>query len=103
MPRDSESLTGWLATKWLIVAVALAELGLLASFDVRLGIAAGALFGGVAIVWLYLALRYGSLSGARSARRAMVESAEAHARNRRSADEKIRLGAQQRPDAAERP
>lgn len=75
MPVRSEGLTGWLSTKWLVTAVALAADGLLLGYDLRLGLAAGALIAVVAVVWLYIALRYGSLSGAPSARAALVETA----------------------------
>lgn len=88
MPLPSERLAGWLATKWLVGAAALAAFGLLLNHDLRLGIAAGGLLGVICAVWLYLALRYGSLSGAPSVRSAFVESARQHERNRRSAVER---------------
>lgn len=103
MPVPSERLLGSLAPKWIVAAVALASVALLANYDPRLGFAAGVLFGGVVLVWLYLALRYGSLSGARSVRSKIVESAATHSRNRRSAEARSGLAPQQRPDPAERP
>ncbi|MFO6446238.1 hypothetical protein ACLBKU_03750 [Erythrobacter sp. NE805] len=103
MPLPSERLVGWLAPKWIVAAVALAAVVMLASYDPRLGFAAGALFGGVIAVWLYLALRYGSLSGARSVRSSIVETAAVHSRNRRKAEARTGLGAQQRPDPTQRP
>jgi hypothetical protein len=87
--------------KWLVVAVALAADGLLMSYDVRLGIAASALLGVVLAMWLYLAMRYGSLSGAPSGRKALMAQVRVREDNRLSAA--ARLGAQQRADAADRP
>lgn len=103
MPVPSERLYGWLAPKWIVAAASLAASALLGSYDLRLGLAAGALFGGVVAVWLYLALRYGSLSGARSVRTSIVSSAAAHSRNRRSAEARTGLAPKQRSDPAERP
>lgn len=87
--------------KWLVAGVALAADGLLMSHDVRLGIAASALLGVVLVMWFYLALRYGSLSGAPSGRTALMAQVRARADNRRSAA--ARLGAQQGTDPSERP
>lgn len=87
--------------KWLVAGVALAADGLLMSYDVRLGIAASALLGVVLVLWLYLAMRYGSLSGAPSGRKALMAQVRVREDNRLSAA--ARLGAQQRADAAERP
>ncbi len=103
MPVPSERLAGWLAPKWMVAAVALAAFALLVNYDLRLGLAAGALFAAVALVWLYVALRYGSLSGVPSVRSSIVASAEAHSRNRRDAEAHTGLAAKQRPDPAERP
>lgn len=103
MPVPSERLFGWLAPKWLVLGVALAAFGLLMSFDVRLGIAAGALLGVVAVVWLYIALRYGSLSGAPSVRTSLVERAQQQEANRRLATTRAGSRPQQSPDPAERP
>lgn len=85
--------------KWLVAAVALAAVGLLASYDVRLGMAAGALFGVVVMLWLYVALRYGSLSGVSSVRVALVERARQQEALRRLAARRSR--AQQGTDPAE--
>ncbi len=103
MPVPSERLAGWLAPKWIVGAVALAAFTLLVNFDLRLGLAAGALFGVIAVIWLYVAVRFGSLSGVPSIRTSIVESAQVHSRNRRSAEARTGLAAQQRPDPAERP
>lgn len=103
MPVPSERLVGWLAPKWIVAAVSLAAVALLGNYDLRLGLAASALFGGVVVVWLFVALRYGSLSGARSVRSSIVMSAAAHSRNRRSAEARTGLAPKQRPDPTERP
>lgn len=103
MPVPSERQAGWLAPKWMVGAVALAAFSMLMSYDLRLGLAAGALFGAIAVVWLYLALRYGSLSGAGSVRTSIVNSAHQHAANRRSAAARTNSAPKQRPDPAQRP
>jgi hypothetical protein len=87
--------------KWLVAGVALATDGLLLSYDVRLGIAASAFLGVVLAMWLYLALRYGSLSGAPSGRSALMAQVRARETNR--LDAASRLGAQQGADPADRP
>jgi hypothetical protein len=87
--------------KWLVAGVALAADALLFSYDIRLGLAASALLGVVLAMWLYLALRYGSLSGAPSGRNALMAQVRVREGNR--LDAAARLGAQQRADAAERP
>lgn len=87
--------------KWLVAGVALAADGLLMGYDVRLGIAASAFLGVVLAMWLYLALRYGSLSGAPSGRGALMAQVRARETNRRSAA--AQLGAQQGADPADRP
>lgn len=85
MPVASERLAGWLSPKWLVGGVAVAACALLASYDVRLGMAAGTLLGVVVLVWLYIALRYGSLSGTPSVRTALVERSRQQSANRRRA------------------
>lgn len=87
--------------KWLVAGVALAVDGLLMSYDVRLGIAASALIGVVLAMWFYLALRYGSLSGAPSGRKALMAQVRLRESNR--LDAVARLGAQQGADPSERP
>ena len=101
MPFASERLAGWLSPKWLVAGVALAADGLLMSYDLRLGIAASVLLGVIVAMWLYLALRYGSLSGAKSGRSALMAQVRVRETNR--LDAASRLGAQQRADAADRP
>ncbi|RNJ62469.1 MAG: hypothetical protein EDM03_13585 [Porphyrobacter sp. IPPAS B-1204] len=90
-----------LSPKWLVAGVALAADGLLMSYDLRLGIAASAFLGVVLVMWLYLALRYGSLSGAPSGRKALLAQVRVREDIRR--DVAARLGAQQSADPAERP
>lgn len=99
MPSSSDDGT-LIAPKWLVAGVAAAAFGLLASYDIRLGMAAGALLGVVVLMWLYLALRYGSLSGAPSRRKALVAQARQQADNRRAAA--ARSGAQPGADPAGR-
>lgn len=88
----------WLSPKWLVLAVALTCDGLLISFDARLGMAATTVLLVVFAGWLYLALRYGSLSGAPSGRQALVARVQQQSSNRRAA---MRSGAQERPDLYE--
>jgi len=87
----------------MVGAVALAAFAMLMNYDLRLGLAAGALFGAIAVAWLYLALRYGSLSGVPSVRASIVESAQQHAVNRRTAAGRTNSAPQQRPDPVQRP
>ncbi|QDH33070.1 hypothetical protein [Porphyrobacter sp. YT40] len=88
-----------LAPQWLVPAVAVAADGLLLSYNVTLGLAAGALLAVLAAVWLYLALRYGSLSGTPSARVALAQRVRAQDELRRRAV--LRSRAQQGSDPAE--
>lgn len=99
MPVASERLSGWLSTKWLVSGVALVADGLLLNYDLRLGLAAAALIAVVAAVWLYIALRYGSLSGVPSVRTALVERSRQQAANRLRAER--RSGAQDGAEPAE--
>ncbi len=95
----------WLNPKWLVIGVALAAFGLIANYDLRLGLVAGALLGVAALLWLYLALRYGSLSGASSGRTTLVAQIRQQTSNRRRAATGTQnvSGAQQSADPAERP
>lgn len=96
----------WFDPKWMVVAVALAAFGLALSYDLRLGVAAGVLLGVIAVFWLYLSLRYGTLSDEpASGRKALVERLRSQTSNRRSAAARaqVRSGSQERPDPAERP
>ena len=87
MPVSPDDKRSWLKPKWLVIGVALAAFALIASYNLRLGLAAGALLGVVGAAWLYLALRYGSLSGAPSGRSMIVDRALEQARNRRRASD----------------
>ena len=72
--------------KWLVAIVALAAFALLIGYDLRLGIAAGVVLGVVVLLWLYLALRYGSLSdGPPRERKAIVAQFRQQQSNRRDA------------------
>ncbi len=104
MPVPSERLAGWLSPKWLIAGVALAAEGLLVNYDLRLAAAAGVLIAVVVAAWLYLAVRYGSLSGTPSVRAALVEQATRQSANRRSAESRMAAGsgAQQGADPSQR-
>lgn len=95
----------WLSPKWLVAGVALAVFALLLSYDLRLGMAAGALLGVALVMWFYLALRYGSLSGAVSGRTALVAQVRARESNRRSAAARVPRGSgpQDRADPSQRP
>ncbi|WP_066527134.1 hypothetical protein [Erythrobacter sp. CCH5-A1] len=99
MPVASERLAGWLSPKWLVGGVAVAACALLASYDVRLGMAAGTLLGVTVLAWLYIALRYGSLSGTPSVRTALVERSRQQEANRLRAAQ--RSAAQGSADPAE--
>jgi hypothetical protein len=101
MPATPDDDRALLNPKWLVIGVALAAFGLILSYDVRLGMAAGAVLAAIGALWLYLALRYGSLSGAPSGRRALVAQFRQQTSNRRRAA--ARSGPQQRPEPTERP
>jgi hypothetical protein len=88
-----------ISPQWLVAGVALVAFGLLASYDLRLGAAAGALIGGAGLAWAYFALRFGSLSGAPSARLALVSRVRQQMDNRRAAAG--RSGTQQGTDLTE--
>jgi len=87
--------------KWLVAAMALGVEGLLLSYDLRLGLAGSAVLGVVVAVWLYVALRYGSLSGTPSERKAMVARVRAQESNRQNAARGS--GAEQGADPSQRP
>jgi hypothetical protein len=105
MPSNSDDGTFLFDPKWLVAAVAVAAFGLAASYDLRLGLAAGALLGVVLVMWFYLALRYGSLSGAAPGRKALAAKVRVQEANRRAAAAHAlrQSGAQQGSDPAERP
>ncbi len=99
----------WLDPKWLVGAVALAALGLMASYDLRLGLAFGVLLGVTLAMWLYVAVRFGSLSGSpASGRHALVARFQTQTSNRRravlrTAENDARSSPQQGPQPPERP
>lgn len=99
----------WLDPKWLVGAVALVALGLIASYDLRLGLAFGVLLGVVLAAWFYIAMRFGSLSGGPvSGRHALVARFQSQTSNRRNAvlrtaESDARSGPQQGPQPPERP
>ncbi|HSF11542.1 MAG TPA: hypothetical protein VLA50_01100 [Erythrobacter sp.] len=105
MPVTPGNEPAWLNPKWLVIAVAVAAFGLIASYDWRLGMAAGTLLGLCAAVWLFVALRYGSLSGAPSGRGLLAQRVQQQSANRRRAAQTTLNGSgpQQRPDLPERP
>lgn len=102
MPTSTDD-GAWLDPKWLVIGFALAAFGLIASYDWRLGLAAGALLGLAGLTWLALALRY--RAGPPTARSRLVELARQHARNRRLAAARVpvRSSAQQPPQPPQRP
>lgn len=107
MPASAQDERRWLDPKWFVVAAALAVFGLIVSYDVRLGMAAGALLGAGVFVWLYLALRYAPFKSGESGRSLLVERVRQQTSHRRAATDRIAapasLSSQQRPDPAQRP
>ena len=108
MPVSSDNDGAWLDPKWIVSACALAAFGLILNYDLRLGIAAGIVLGMIGAVWLYIALRYGSLSGGpASGRNGLVVGVRAQITNRRLATTRAAQssasGAQHRPEPPQRP
>ncbi|WP_379922582.1 hypothetical protein [Erythrobacter sp. R86502] len=101
MPVPPERIAGRFSPKWLVAGVALATFAMLMSYDWRLGMAAGSLLGVTGAMWMYLAVRYGSLSGASSGRTALVAQVRARESNRRNAA--ARSGLEQGADPFQRP
>lgn len=101
MPFASDRLTRWISPKWLVSIVAIAADGLLLNYDLRLGLAAAVLIAVVVAVWLYIALRFGSLSGQPSVRSPLVDLARQQAANRREAERQS--APEQGADPAQRP
>ncbi len=85
MPASSQDGRSWLDPKWFVAGVALVVFGLIITYDVRLGMAAGALLAAAMFVWLYLALRYAPYDKAESGRSVLVERVRQQASNRRLA------------------
>jgi hypothetical protein len=108
MPVSNDSDGAWLDPKWIVSACALTAFGLILNYDLRLGIAAGIVLGVIGAFWLFIALRYGSLSGGpASGRSGLVAGVRAQINNRRLATlreaEQAASGAQQRPEPPQRP
>jgi len=101
MPALHEDDRSWINPKWVVTGVALAAFGLILSYDLRLGLAAGVVLGVIGALWLYVALRFGSLSGAPSGRLALAAQFRQQMRNRRRAA--ARSGPQQGPNPPQRP
>ncbi|KPF63541.1 hypothetical protein [Porphyrobacter sp. AAP60] len=85
MPASSQDGSSWLDPKWFVAGFALVVFGLIITYDVRLGLAAGALLAAAGFVWLYLALRYAPHNAAESGRSVLVERVRQQASNRRLA------------------
>ena len=108
MPVWNDNDGAWLDPKWIVSACALAAFGLILNYDLRLGIAAGIVLAVIGAFWLFIALRFGSLSGGpASGRNGLVVGVRAQISNRRlaslRADQQIASGAQQRPEPPQRP
>lgn len=72
--------------KWFVLGFALIALALIVNYDLRLGIAAGAVLGSFAALWLYFVLKYGLASDeGPSDRRLMIDRTRQQLRNRRKA------------------
>ncbi|MFN7159582.1 MAG: hypothetical protein ACK4MR_12965 [Erythrobacter cryptus] len=85
MPLASDD-GSWRDPKWFVIGFALAAFALILHYDLRLGLAAGALLGVIAALWLYLAVRFGLLGGGgMSERRVMQERYRQQVDNRRRA------------------
>lgn len=108
MPVSNNNDGAWLDPKWIVSACALAAFALILNYDLRLGIAAGIVLGVIGALWLFIALRYGSLSGgSASGRTGLVTAVRAQISNRRLAAARAAQppasGAQQRPEPPQRP
>ena len=72
--------------KWFVLGVALVALALIVNYDLRLGIAAGAVLGSFAALWLYFVLKFGLASDeGPSDRRVLIDHTRKQLRNRREA------------------
>jgi len=97
----------WFDPKWFVIGVALVALGLVISYDLRLGAALGVLEGVVVAGWLYLLVRFRPRRGdVASIRGALVSRLGQHSRNRSAAAQReseaasSRSGPQDGPDPA---
>ena len=89
MPASSQDGSSWLDPKWFVVGFALVVFGLVITYDVRLGMAAGALLAACVFVWLYLALRYAPLGANEAGRSLLVERVRQQSSNRRLATARV--------------
>lgn len=72
--------------KWFVLGFALVALALISNYDLRLGIAAGAVLGSFAALWLYFVLKFGLASDeGPSDRRVLIDRSRQQLRNRRKA------------------
>lgn len=72
--------------KWFVIGFALVALGLIANYDLRLGLAAAAVLGIFAALWFSFALRYGLVGDDRpSYRRQLLGRFRQQLSNRRKA------------------
>jgi hypothetical protein len=82
--------------KWFVIGFALIALALIVNYDLRLGLAAGAVLGTFAALWLGFSLRYGLIGDDRpSHRRQLLGRFRQQLSNRRkaAADKDKRSGA----------
>lgn len=72
--------------KWFVIGFALVALTLIASYNVRLGLAAGAVLGSFGALWLFFVLRFGiGTDEGPSDRRQLIDRSRQQLRNRRNA------------------
>lgn len=83
LPTDDGTLFD---PKWFVLGFALVALALIVNYDLRLGIAAGAVLGSFAALWLYFVLKFGLASDeGPSDRRVLIDRSRQQLRNRRKA------------------
>ncbi|MFY7744277.1 MAG: hypothetical protein ACOVQY_02560 [Erythrobacter sp.] len=88
MPLSSDDGTLF-DPKWFVLGFAFIGWALIATYDLRLGIAAGAVLGTFVALWLYFGLRFGLIGGEDrpSYRRLMADRFRQQLRNRRNAEQ----------------
>ena len=83
LPTDDGTLFD---PKWFVLGFALVALALIINYDLRLGIAAGAVLGSFAALWLYFVLKFDlAADEGPSDRRLLLDRARQQLRNRRKA------------------
>ena len=83
LPTDDGTLFD---PNWFVLGFALIALALIVNYDLRLGIAAGAVLGSFAALWLYFVLKFDLASDeGPSDRRLLLDRARQQLRNRRKA------------------